>query len=263
MTRLRLFAIAVLLACGGASAHDTWFEALPRTPDGQVVLALGTGTQYPGYEFRIGIEQVARSGCRDEAKVQALRHVEDRPAALVVRTAGAVAGAAALTCWAQLIPFDIVLEPRIVDIYLAEIQASDAVRTVWADRLARGVAWTERYVKHARIELGRVEARDKTMPLAMGMDVLIDAPRRPLRRGDEVSFVVLRDGQPLPGLAVQLRSELSPLGIWRKTDDDGRVTVKLPLAGRWILRGTDVRPSTTRTDEWDSRFVTLAFEVRD
>lgn len=130
-----------------------------------------------------------------------------------MRTAGTVAGGAALTCWAQLIPFDVTLEPRIVDIYLAEINAN--------------------------------------------------APRRPLRRGDEVSFVVLRDGQPLPGLAVQLRSELSALGIWRQTGAEGRLTVRLRLAGHWILRGTDLRPSPTRADKWESRFLTLAFEVRD
>ncbi len=35
----------------------------------------------------------------------------------------------------------------------------------------------------------------------------------------------------------------------------------VPLAGRWLLRGTDVRPSTQNPDRWESRFVTLAFEV--
>jgi hypothetical protein len=70
---------------------------------------------------------------------------------------------------------------------------------------------------------------------------------------------VLRDGRPLAGLAVELRSDLSPIGIWRSTDADGRVELTLPLAARWILRGTDVRPADG--DRWDSRFVTLAFEV--
>ena len=41
----------------------------------------------------------------------------------------------------------------------------------------------------------------------------------------------------------------------------GRVQVRLPLAGRWVLRGTDLRPSSERPGTWDSRFITLAFEV--
>jgi hypothetical protein len=32
-------------------------------------------------------------------------------------------------------------------------------------------------------------------------------------------------------------------------------------AGRWVLRAVDLRPSETEADRWDSRFVTLAFEL--
>jgi hypothetical protein len=60
---------------------------------------------------------------------------------------------------------------------------------------------------------------------------------------------------------VELRSDLSPVGIWRSTDDQGRVWVVLPLAARWILRGTDPRPAADGSDRCESRFVTLGFEV--
>jgi hypothetical protein len=93
------------------------------------------------------------------------------------------------------------------------------------------------------------------------MDALLLASRRPVQRGDEVVFQVLRDGRPLPGLAVQLRSDLSPIGLWHQTDADGRVRARLPLPGHWVLRGTDLRPSATERDQWDSRFLTLAFDV--
>ena len=35
----------------------------------------------------------------------------------------------------------------------------------------------------------------------------------------------------------------------------------VPLAAKWMLRGTDLRLSTSNPDFWDSRFVTLTFEV--
>jgi hypothetical protein len=65
----------------------------------------------------------------------------------------------------------------------------------------------------------------------------------------------------LAGLALELRSETSPLGIWRRTDAQGRIDVSLPLPGRWLLRGVDLRVSALDPDRWDSRFVTLAFDV--
>jgi hypothetical protein len=37
--------------------------------------------------------------------------------------------------------------------------------------------------------------------------------------------------------------------------------VQAPLPGRWLLRGTELRLSQERPDTWDSRFVTLAFDV--
>ena len=57
-------------------------------------------------------------------------------------------------------------------------------------------------------------------------------------------------------------SERSPLGIWRETDADGLLRHTLPFAGRWLLRGTDLRLSAQRANTWESRFVTLALEAR-
>jgi len=81
------------------------------------------------------------------------------------------------------------------------------------------------------------------------------------RRGDSAGFQLLRDGAPLADFAVELRHERAPVGVWLRSDAQGRVQTRLPLAGRWVLRGTDLRPSSERPGTWDSRFVTLAFDV--
>ena len=75
------------------------------------------------------------------------------------------------------------------------------------------------------------------------------------------SFVVLRDGQSLAGFAVELQSAYAAVGIWRRTDAQGRISLPTLPAGRWLLRGTDLRRSDAQPDTWDSRFVTLAFDV--
>jgi hypothetical protein len=245
-----------------AAAHDTWFEPLPPTPAGHRVFALGTGNRFPTYEFPLGYEYIVASGCRGgDAGAAPLAHVEDRPEALVVRSAAPVKAPASgpgLTCWAQLSPFDVEVPPDKIELYLREIQAGPALRATWAAMKARGLPWRERYTKSARIELGGIGPRPGLM---LDMDVRMDNARTPIRAGDELVFQVLRKGAPVADLPMELVSNISPVGIWRKTDAEGRVRVAPPLAGRWLLRGVDLQVSRRTPDEWESGFVTLAFEV--
>jgi hypothetical protein len=262
---LRLVLAGLILAASPVRAHDTWFTPQPPTVRGQWVLALGTGTSFPAYEVPVAARQVDRSGCVGPAVREVpLREAGDGAAvpALLLRTGRPVSPVAAASCWAQLVPIDIAIDNPIVDIYLDEIQALPAVRERWAALKARGVRWQETYVKHARIEFDGEGGAAATGALPeFGLDARIASPR-PLRAGSTVRLQVLRDGRPLAGLPVQLRTELSPLGVWRTTDAEGRLEAVLPLAGRWILRGTDVRPAADGSDRWDSRFLTLAFEVQ-
>lgn len=251
---------ALLAALAGpAGAHDTWFEPLRPTPAGHLVFAIGTGNRFPQYEFPLAYEYLVGSGCRGAGATAApLARVQDRPASLVLRSATPLNPATPLTCWAQLAPFDVEVPTDKTELYLREIQASPALRATWAAMKARGLPWRENYTKFARIELGGTGQR-AALPLAM--DVLLTNPRWPIRAGDELAFQALRDGVPIADLPVELQGNLSPLGIWRKTDAQGMVRLTVPLAGRWILRGVDLRVSPKTPDEWVSWFVTLGFEV--
>jgi hypothetical protein len=259
--RLRLTTFACALAAAGscAWAHDTWFAPRASSKPTEVALMLGTGNQFPVHESGVGFEYLVRSGCRSDAQGQALalQPVNVAPTALWLRAA--VRADQALSCWAQLSPFEIELAADKIALYLKEIQAPPAVREQWAQMHARGLGWRERYTKHARIELQPDAGAAR--PVDMAMDVLIESPQRPLQQGQTLQFRVLRDGQPLPDFAVELRNERSPLGLWRKTDAQGRVSIVAPLPGRWVLRGADLRLSETEPNLWVSRFVTLAFEV--
>ncbi len=251
------------LACSGlAVAHDTWFVPQPPSDRGEVVLALGTGTQYPKQEVSVLPEQVQAGGCiGDGVHERSLRRVAERPHALVLRTPRPVPAGVGLSCWARLVPIDIEIEDAIVDVYFDEIRASPALRERWARLRAAGVKFRETYVKHARIELeGRAaDAASARAIDGMGLDARIETLGRPLRVGQVVRFQLLRDGQPLAGQPVQLRSDLTPAGLWRVTDAEGRIELALPLAGRWMLRLTDLRAADG--DRWASRFLTLGFDV--
>jgi hypothetical protein len=265
--------LAVCLPTNPALAHDTWFAPLPAAGGGAVVLALGTGNRFPVQEFTMTLAQLQQSGCRAADKaVVPLQRLADTPTALHLRLAQSPPASrkdvrAGYSCWAQSVPFDIELPADKVAIYLKEINASPTVRAAWADMQSRGLPWKERYTKHARIELAPLDSSSAAAAPApllasgMALDVLLQSGHQALRAGDELRAQVLRDGQPLADLAVELQSDRSPLGLWQRTDAEGRVRFKLPLAGRWVLRGTDLRSSASEPYTWESRFVTLAFDV--
>lgn len=261
-----VIACAALASAAPAGAHDTWFALRAVQPAGDIVMALGTGNQFPQHESAISPAYLRQHGCRQGGRMLALDAVTLTTTALVVRTKAAAG--IAVTCWAQLTPFEIEIDADKVAIYLDEINASAALRQTWAAMQARGVRWKERYVKHARIEIAGSglgvpadTAGAPALPVPMGMDVVLrDGPLR-MRTGDTLSFQVLRDGAPLAGFALELRSAGQAPARWLASDADGRVSFNAPDAGRWVLRGTDLRLSNTLPDGWDSAFVTLAFEV--
>ncbi len=258
-------ALALAVAAGGVAAHDTWFRALPSARPGEAMLLLGTGNRFPVQDFAIGAEHLRLNGCRSRGggslTLAPLRLTSHALLMRAERGAAAGPGSGALSCWAQLAPFDVEIADDVVKVYLDEIAAPASVREAWAAMQSRGVRWSERFTKHARIELGDAAA-SPTLPIAgIGMDVLLRSANGMQRVGDELEFQVLRDGRPLAGFAVEMLGERNEGAAWLTTDGEGRVHWKPPAAGAWVLRGTDLRPSQTSSDAWESRFVTLAFQV--
>jgi hypothetical protein len=266
-----LFGLLTAWVAASAQAHDTWFQ--PRPAASPPALWLGTGDRFPVLEYRVEFEHLARHGCAPQAELAAKGVAAGRPLVAVSGPAGRLGNALALrlpaaavesgttagvpySCWASLVPFDIEIEPPKVDLYLKEIAAGDALRAAWAAEQAAGRPWRERYTKHLRIELGAAS------PQALGLmleAVLLDAGVP--KAGQPLRFRLLHAGQPLTDHPVELVSELSKVGLWRRTDAAGGISLSLPLAGRWLLRSTLLRPPAQPGGRWESDFTTLAFEL--
>lgn len=252
-----LLAAALLSASGTALAHDTWFQALPAAEHGEAALAVGTGNRFPLAETAVDVKHFRRSGCLAQdgaAHDLALLRMTDR--ATVLRHAPA--GSAALACFVQLDPFEIELPPEKVAVYFKEIRPNATVLAAWADLKARGLPFRERYTKSARIELGATALPART---GTTMDVLRTAPAGAVTVRTETTFQVLRENRPLVDFPVELVNERSPVGLWFRTDVEGRIRTKLPLPGRWLLRGTDLRLAADDPTRWESQFITYAFDV--
>lgn len=253
--RCSLVAAALWLVSLAAGAHDTWFELQPGT--GPAEFLIGSGNRFPLYEGGVGGNSFDKSGCRAgggaTVALKFRRHV--RTATLLRADAENGAG---LSCWAQLQPFDVELTPQLVETYFREIRPSAAVVAAWHKLRDQGQPFRERYVKSARFD-GAAVTDPKPAPTVL--DVLRLAPAAAPKVGDTANFQLLRDGQPFADFPVELVNESSPLGLWMRSDKDGRIAIKLPLPGRWLLRGTDLRPAAADATRWESWFIAYSFDV--
>jgi uncharacterized GH25 family protein len=263
---LTIAAWAALLPA--AQAHDTWLIASPADAgSGLLRLELGFGNRFPVREGGPPANSVHAAGCREAGatREQALLPRQERPEFLELRAR--VNDARGAACWVELKPHSVELAPELVPQYFDEIRAPAAQRELWTHQRSRGARWRESYRKFMRIELpGRgaapAPADLATLRQAQGLGLeIVPTGGEPIRIGQPATFQVLLDGQPLAGLAVQLVSERSPLGIWRETDAQGRLRETLPFGGQWLLRATRLEPPGNDTDPWRSRFVTLVFHA--
>lgn len=255
----------LVIAPVGVLAHDTWFEVKRQLGAGDFIVALGTGNRFPVQEYPIDRVHLQRHGCTQHGREVPFVAVTNSSTALLLRASAA--NHEPMSCWAQLIPFDVELPLDKVEIYLKEINASQSVREAWSAMKAQGLPWKERYVKHARIEFAGDTKGDeptrRTQPVNMGMDAIIESGWRSIQASDTVVFQILRDALPLTDFAVELINDRHNVSFWGKTDADGRIRIEVPHPGRWVLRGTDLRVSQRNPNTWESRFLTLAFEVGD
>ena len=245
-----LAAVAALSVPLAARAHDTWFA-----PQADGSLLLGTGNRFPVMELAVDDKYFVQRGCAaaDGAPRRLTRQRFSDTSTVLKAQPGAA------SCFVQLEPFDIDLPEDKIGIYFQEVRPSAEVVAAWERLRARGLPFRERYVKSARVELGA--GAGSARPVGTAMDVLRLEPAGALAVGSDAAFQVLRDGKPLPDLNVELINERAPFGVWLRTDAEGRVRAKLPLPGRWLLRGVDLRVAAADATRFESAFLSYAFEV--
>jgi uncharacterized GH25 family protein len=267
---IALGAVALLLGSViSAFAHDTWL--ISATNFGRVGtpfrLGLTSGETFPNDDFVIVSNRVARAIVREAGVTRQL----PRPTAAALRLeymwTPRSAGVASVGI--ELQPKTLVLEPPLIDEYLAEIDASDAIRATWKS-LGDKQKWTERYTKHAmtfvRIAPARSDSAwiaDKswTRPLGLALEIVPERDPTALRAGDTLLVRVLRHGVPVPGFSVGAIREGRSKATFFHTNASGRAGVFVDADGRWLLNGTSLRRSTTGTTVWESDFVTATVHV--
>lgn len=254
-------AVILSLSLGRVLAHDTWLEpqAFALRSGDVAAFDLTSGHAFPEAEHAIRRERLARADCRVAGKPHRMHAASVQPKSLRLTVRLQHEGAA--VCAVELKPRTIDLTEEQVAAYLDEIDAPDAIRRAWA-AAPQPRRWRETYAKYAKTTVGtgaRQEDGTWSKPVGMAIEIVPESNPLTIRTGDELAVRVLRDGSPLAGLSLALAGIGTP-NIWRRTDAEGRAKFLVPSAGRWIVRGTDLRGEAG--GRWRSRFATLVFEAQ-
>jgi uncharacterized GH25 family protein len=260
-----IFLIALLAAvfATAASAHDTWLlpDQFNLAPNETVTLQLTSGMAFPTLESGPKRERVQSANYRLAGATHDIADITAEPKALVFKTDLPSEGVA--TLWVKLPSRSIDLKPEEVEHYLDEIAAPPALRQQWAAMEPK--RWRELYTKNQKtfVRVGGPEGdRSWADPVGSALEIVPESDPTALRVGDEFAVRVLKDGAPHPDFALNAVAAGETKGETRRTDKSGRVMFRLPKAGAWLLRGTDLRKSSRDDADWESDFVTLTINVR-
>ena len=254
-------ALLIGLLSGPALAHDTWLQADPGDAPGTARrLNLTSGMAFPAPDYAPLPERVERAWGGAPGAETPLP-VPRRGAKALVFRAPAIPGAAA---WAvQLKPKTLSLEAAEVVHYLDEIHAAPELRRRW-EQQPEPRHWREQYTKHAKALVG---AAGSCAPLAsrslgLGLELLLDIDLCALKPRDMLPVRAVQNGAGRAGLALSLVAAGGREVASQTTDATGRAEFRVPAAGAWLLRATDLRPSTLPGLDWQSDFTTLTFDIR-
>lgn len=247
-----------------ASAHDTWLQ--PRRasvlPGTIAQLDLTSGGKFAAPDTAIMSDRIDVARARLNGKIVDIAQRAPEKKSLELRVALSDPGIA--TLWLSLASKAIELTPKQARHYLDEIHAPELLWQAWyAGKKSK--QWREIYTKHAKtfVRVGRPRSDGSwAEPVGIALEVVPEKDPTTLRAGDDFPVRVLRNGSPLADFALGIVREGNTNRAFKNTDATGRVVFKVVRAGKWLLRGTELRASTKPATDWESDFTTLAFEVQ-
>jgi uncharacterized GH25 family protein len=271
-TRNVLVIATWLLICSIAlHAHDTWL--LPKTfrlkPEQRTTLSLTSGMGFPNNDHAIKPDRIEQAFVLLAGEKTSLTKLQTTPKALEITVGAPNVGVA--TVFLDLKPRALTLTPAKVREYLEEIGAADSLKAVWKnarETSSTQMQWRETYRKHAKtyIAVGadrfvRPDSSWKT-PAGMILEIVPEAHPCLLRAKDTLPVRVLLNGKPLVDFPLGIEREGDKEHVLHRTDFEGRTNFPLPKAGRYLIHGTFLTPSTTSEMDWYSDFTTLTINVQ-
>jgi uncharacterized GH25 family protein len=247
------------------SAHDTWLfpKRTHYAVGSRLTLDLTSGMAFPKNEFAIDPARVETAAIRLGGRTAAMTRKVLSKQFLRLETTLSRNGVA--TVWISLKPKTLELTPPQIQEYLEEIGAPDSIRAIYPAGKSSNPRWREEYRKEAKtfVFVGASESDTSwKTPAGTSFEIVpVSDPAR-LVAGQSALFRVLRDGKPLSNFPIGSVTEARTKPQLDRSDANGVVRIIPPAAGRWMLRGTDLRrPAAGKNADWESVFATLTLTV--
>jgi uncharacterized GH25 family protein len=261
LKRATAFAAAALLAAPLA-AHDFWIEPSSFRPEvGSVVgIQLVVGQKFRG-------EPLPRNPALI-AKFVLVSAAGERPVS--GRAGDDPAGSARIEApGLQVIGYrsldsPLSLEAEKFEQYLRE-EGLERIIALRARRGESGKPSRELFSRDAKSLLCTGSRAPSGEDRALGFPLELVAEKNPcaFKPGDELTVRLLYEGKPLAGaLVAALPHEDPDAKLSQRTDAKGRVRLRLPKAGVWLVKAVHILPAPAGTDaDWQSLWASLTFEV--
>lgn len=261
----RVLGVAAIVAgcCAPAVAHETWLmpSAFVARVGEEVRLDLSSGMAFPRLESPIQVQRIANASYRLGHAEGRIAKRDVRESSLVLRQVFSREGLA--TIWLDLKPRDIELSDDKVAEYLDEIDATEEIRSIWAEQKGL-IPWHETYTKHAKtfvsIGDGKSDVSWRT-GVGAAMELVPTANPCAVLAGDTGSVQLQVNSKPLAAWPVGLLMEGASQRIFRVTDAKGVATFSIDRPGRAMFFAVRLQFDNDRKS-WNSDFCTMTFDVR-
>lgn len=258
-----LLSIGVFLVCVALSAHDTWLlpSSMAVAPGSAVTLDMTSGMAFPAPETPVKPDRLAAARCRLAGDVVDISEHTLAKKALQLRLRPDRSGVA--TIWAESKPRTLDLKPAEVKEYLEEVGAMETVGRDW-ESTPGPRNWRETYTKHAKtfVRVGSLGSDGSwAEPTGMALEIIPEKDPTALAVDTDFPVRLLRDGRPLAGLSVGIRSAGQKRTRIQKTDADGRVSFRLDRPGLFLVHATHIERSIELGGAWISHFATLTVKA--
>lgn len=153
--------------------------------------------------------------------------------------------------------------------YLAIEDLPDTLATYDAAKYPNGVTYG--YMKHARAigQAGTALTDDYAATLGYPLEIRLNRNPSSVRMGDRLTFQLLHQGAPVPGLRVYVGAAANGVGkdghdgAWLlRTDAAGRASFKVTAAGTWYIHANRMVPSAEPGFDFLSDRASLTFDIQ-
>lgn len=252
--------LGLAFASAPAIAHDFWIEPSTFRPavGATVAVALRVGEEFRGDPVGRSAERIVKFVMRTPSGETAIPGEEgaDPAGAARVGVAGLhVVGYRSNNARVEL-PADKFEQ------YLREEGLEKAI----ALRARRGESAKPSKERYSRCAKSLLSVGDsgagRDVPLGFTLEIVSEANPYRARAGEKLPFRVLLRDKPAAGiLVIALPRDAPASKLSGRTDSRGRVSLRLPTPGVWLLKAVHIEPLSGEDVDWESLWASSTFEL--